>query len=118
MPREERRVPHSMPDVRRGDSQARDGTCVPVQSRGDAVQAIQEVTCLGSGEFLNRNVCCEEVVEDTVERGRVGKGQGKGAKELDELGFKRGWMGTKALEGSNDPARGLTLEASTGFGVC
>src|SRR5262245_59665909 len=27
-------------------------------------------------------------------------------------------MGTKALEGSNDPARGLTLEANTSFGIC
>src|SRR5262245_56305373 len=118
MPREERRAPHSAPDVRRRDSQARDGTCVPIQGRGDAVQAIQEVTCLGSGKFPNRNICCEEVVENTMEGCRVGKGQGKGAKELDELGFKGGWMRTKSLQGSNNPARSLTLEVKTSFSIC
>src|SRR5262245_43411285 len=110
MLREERRAPHSAPDVRRRDSQARDGTCVPVQSRGDAVQAIQEVTCLGSGEIPNRNICCEEVVENAMKGGRVRKRQGEGAKELDELGFKGEWMRTNALQGSNNLARGLALE--------
>ena len=37
MTRKERRAPYPTPDIRRRDSQARDGTRVPVQDRGNAV---------------------------------------------------------------------------------
>jgi hypothetical protein len=108
--RKERVAPNPMPDIRRRDSQAGEGTRIPVQDRGDAVQVIDVTTGLDSRQLRNRSITNQKVGIQVGKGGRVGKGERKRTKEMDELSFKGGWVATNAVENFADPNRSLTAE--------
>src|SRR4029079_8728019 len=79
--RKERRAPNPTPDIRRRDSQTGDGTRIPVQDRGDVVQAVDVTTGLDSRQLRNRSITNQKVGVQVRKGGRVEKGERKRTKE-------------------------------------
>src|SRR5690349_10679917 len=63
VPREKRRAPNALPDVRRRNTETRNGTDIPIQGRGDTAQGMQKATGLGSGKGRNRGIRGQKVHE-------------------------------------------------------
>jgi len=115
--RKERRAPNPTPDIRRRDSQTGDGTRIPIQDRGDMVQAIDVTTGLDSRQLGNRSIANQKVGVQVGKGGRVGKGERKRTKEMDELSFEGGWVATNAVKNFAYPNRSLTAEANRGSSI-
>jgi hypothetical protein len=77
MARSNRRAPNTRPDVRRRDSQTRNGTSRPVQSQVYLVRFVKKTTSLGGGELACRDICSQKIVENGRRTGRGGKGRGR-----------------------------------------
>ena len=102
-----------MPDVRRGNTQTKDNTFVPVQGRGDAVQAVQKATSLGRGQFLNRSIGSQKVLDSESRTGEKER-KGERTEEVDELSFEGGWCVTNTLKNGANPSRSLALKTNAG----
>jgi hypothetical protein len=117
MTRKERGAPKPTPDIRRRDSQAGDGTRIPVQDRGNAVQPINETTGLDRGKLRNGGITNQEVGVQVGNGGGVRKGKRERAKEMDELCFERGWGSTNTLKDFDDAFGSLTAETRLGISI-
>jgi len=117
VPREEWRAPNALPDVRGRNTQTRNGTDIPIQGRGDTVQAIQKTTGLGSGKGRNRGIRGQKVHE----RGVCGSGAGKRervrADKMDKLGNKRGRGVANIVKSVTEPTRSLPAKTNASGGV-
>jgi hypothetical protein len=72
MARSNRRAPKTRPDVRRRDSQTRNGASRPIQSQVDLVRFVKKTTSLGSSELACRNICSQKIVKNGRRTGREG----------------------------------------------
>jgi hypothetical protein len=117
VPREKRRAPNALPDVRRRNTQTRNGTDIPIQGRGDTVQAIQKTTGLGSGKGRNRGIRGQKVHERGVRGSGAGKRERVRADKMDKLGNKRGWGGANRVKSITEPTRSFPAKTNTSGGV-
>ena len=117
VPREKRRAPNALPDVRRRSTQTRNGTDIPIQGRGDAVQTVQKTMGLGSGKGRNRGVGSHKMQERSVCGSRAGKRERVRADEMDELGNKRGRGGANIVKSITEPTRSFPAKTNTSGGV-
>lgn len=121
VPRKGRRAPKPSPDVRGRSTQTGDGAGRPVQGRGNPSLAVQKAASLGNGQLPDRNISSQQVVEKKVSANRVGKGRGrgnvKGAEELDELSDKGRGMVTNNRESRDDTLRSLAPEPDTSVSI-
>jgi len=117
VPREEWRAPNALPDVRGRNTQARNGTDIPIQGRGDAVQTVQKTTGLGSGKGRNRGVGSDKMQERSVGGSRAGKRERVRADEMDELGNKRGRGVANIVKSVTEPTRSFPAKTNASGGV-
>jgi hypothetical protein len=81
------------------------------------VQAIDVTTGLDSRQLRNGSIGNQKVGVQVGKGGRVGKGERKRTKEMDELSFEGGWVATNAVKNFAYPNRSLTAEANRGSSV-
>ena len=110
VPREEWRAPGR-------NTQTRNGTDIPIQGRGDAVQTVQKTMGLGSGKGRNRGVGSDKMQERSVCGSRAGKRERVRADEMDELGNKRGRGVANIVKSVTEPTRSFPAKTNASGGV-
>jgi hypothetical protein len=117
VPREERRAPNTLPDVRGRNTQTRNGTDVPIQGRGDAVQTVQKTTGLGSSKGRNRGIRSHKMQKRSVRGSRAGKRERVRTDEMDELGNKRGRVFANIVKSVTEPTRSFPAKTNASGSV-
>ena len=115
VPRKERAMPYTLPEVLRRNSQSRNSTAIPIQRLGDPLQSVEKMACSGRSDCADGCVGHQKVIKNETDRGGEKRRErdGRRDEQLEKMGGRGVRRGVKTLSRFTDPSRSSFCKSAT-----